>query len=330
MQALEDLVGNGELVLVLGAAGGDMRLILPRRLRDFLQGGRQGGTGKGAEFADLGDRGGAACDKAGAQTGKVGAFRQGMKGENPFGVGMGCGGDFEDAGRGGGAVDLGVAFIGKDPEIVLFGEAEQGFQVGGRGDGTLGVRGGAKVSNGDAVQKGGGQAGVIGQVSGGGSGGDIDRLGPDGQGGDGIGLVKRIGDQDGGGLAGFGFRRQGEGGVEQAFARAVQDHDLVLGEGNFVAALEPSGDGVEKVWGAVIGGVAGETVDIGGEDRADKGGHRMARLADGHGNGRTAGGMGVQKLPQTRKRIIRQVRKPLWKRHICLSPGVVAPRLGVT
>jgi malate dehydrogenase (oxaloacetate-decarboxylating)(NADP+) len=67
--------------------------------------------------------------------------------------------------------------------------------------------------------------------------------------------------------------------------------------------------------------------DIGGQNRGDKIGHRVAWFADGHGNGFAAGRMRVQKLPQTRKRIVRQVRKPLRKRHYCLNRRVYSPRL---
>ena len=141
MHALEDLCGEGEFFLVQGAAGYDVVFVGPCGLGDALDRQRQGRTGKGAQFADFGDAFGAASNEARAQAGQVGAFGQGVEHENPLGVGTCFVGDFQQAGRRGGAPDLGVAFVGKDGEIVLFGEHQQGFEVVAAGNCALRVGG---------------------------------------------------------------------------------------------------------------------------------------------------------------------------------------------
>ena len=64
---------------------------------------------------------------------------------------------------------------------------------------------------------------------------------------------------------------------------------------------------LQKFRRAVVRGIDAEAREVCGKDRADEIGHRVAGFADGHGNGFAAGGVRVEKLPQARKRIVRQV-----------------------
>ena len=90
-------------------------------------------------------------------------------------------------------------------------------------------------------------------------------------------------------------------------SRAVQRHDAAFGQRHPVAPRDPTCDGRQKLWRAVVGGIDTEACDIGGHDRGDEIRHRVARLADGHGDGVCPRRMTVQQPPQTRKRILRQV-----------------------
>ena len=161
-----------------------------------------------------------------------------------------------------------------------------------------------------------------------GGGGHVDGFRPHGQGGHGIDLIERVRHQDDGLLAVLHLGAERDGGVEKPFTRAVQDHQAVFGHRHAIAAGDPAGDGGQKIGRAVVRRVDAETRKVGRKDRADEIGHRVARLADGHGDGIAAGGVRVEKFPQARKRIFWQVRKPLRKCHCCLKVGVYVPHLG--
>ncbi len=97
----------------------------------------------------------------------------------------------------------------------------------------------------------------------------IDRLAIGGERTGAIGGVERIGDQHGR-LA--GARRDpalgGDGGEEQALARAVEHEHFVFGidrPRQLVAAAEPFGDGAAERLAALVGRVAAEFVEMGGE-----------------------------------------------------------------
>ena len=124
----------------------------------------------------------------------------------------------------------------------------------------------------------------------------IDRLAIGGERAGAIGGIERIGDQhrrQGSGLAGAGSDPAlgGDGGEEQAFARAVEHQHFVFGidrPRQFVAAAEPVGDRAAERLDALVGRVAAEFVEMGGDLGADERGNRMLRLADREIDGRLA------------------------------------------
>ena len=119
---------------------------------------------------------------------------------------------------------------------------------------------------------------------------------------------------------------QRHGGVVQPLARAVQRHDPLGGNLGPIAPPQPAGDRRQQLGRAVVRGIFAETVQICRQNRPDEIGNRMSGLANGHRDRGVTRRVMVQKLPQTRKRIIRQVRKPLRKRHYCLMcRGRIAP-----
>ena len=211
---------------------------------------------------------------------------------------------------------------------MLFGQSQKVSQIIRRSDSPLRIGGRTDIGQRHPVQHVRRQAAVVRQVAGRGSGGDIDRLGPHSQGGHGIDLIEGVRHQDDGFLAGLGFWAQGDGRVEQPLPCAVQDHQPILGHRHAIAPGDPARNGRQKLGRTVVWRVDAKAAKVRGQDRADEIRHGVARLADGHGDGVAAGGVRVEKFPQTRKRIVWQVRKPLRKRHCCLKVGVYVPHLG--
>ena len=130
-----------------------MGLVLPEGGGGALEGEGEGRAAVGAELAQGGDRAGAAGGEAGAEAGGVGALGERVEDHHPLGVGAGGGGDLERAGGRGVAVDLGVALVGEDAEVVALGERHEGAPVAGVGDRPLRVGGGAEVAEGGAVEE---------------------------------------------------------------------------------------------------------------------------------------------------------------------------------
>src|SRR5262249_57142925 len=84
----------------------------------------------------------------------------------------------------------------------------------------------------------------------------------------------------------------GDGGEEEAFARAVEHQDLARGIDRAwqrKAPSEPAGSGLAERVEAAVHGVAAELAEMGGDDRADERRHRMLRLADREADRRLAG-----------------------------------------
>ena len=112
----------------------------------------------------------------------------------------------------------------------------------------------------------------------------IDRLAIGGDRAGRISGIERIGDEHG---RPAGARRHpvlgGERGEKQSFARAVEHQhfgrriDRALER---VAAAEPLRDGCAELVEALVGRIAAEFVDMGGDHRPDKRRDRMLRLAD--------------------------------------------------
>lgn len=204
-------------------------------------------------------------------------------------------------------------------------QRQEPCQIVAAGHRALRVRRRADIGDADAVQKRGRQTRIIGQKTGRGGGRHIDRLCPHGQGRHGIDLIERVRHQHRRRGARLAFGAKRDAGVEQPLARAVQVHDPIRADPDAVAAPQPAADAVQQRRRAVVGRVDAKAVKIGVQHLGQEIRRRVARLADGHRDGLTARGMRIQKLPQTRKRIIRQVRKPLWKRHCCLNSGSSRP-----
>ncbi len=89
-----------------------------------------------------------------------------------------------------------------------------------------------------------------------------------------VGGVERIGDQHRGFAGAWADPALGgDGGEEQALARAVEHEYFVFGVDRpcqFVAAAEPLGDGAAERVAALVGRVAAEFVEMGGEFGADE------------------------------------------------------------
>ena len=302
-----------------------MGVVVPGGFGHALDRQRQGRPGERAQLADSCNPLHPARHKARAQSRQVRAFGQRMEGEDPLGVGPHLGSYLQDADRRRVTPDLGIAFIRKDQEIVLLRQRQQIGPIVPAGHGALRVGRRADIGNRGAVQGLGVEAREIGQKAGLGGGVDIDGVSRNRQRRHGIDLIEGVRHQHDRLLASLLLGAQRDGGVEQPFPRAVQRHDPIFGHRDAIAPPDPARDRRQQFRRAVIRRIDAETCQMFGKDRTNKARHRVPRLADGHGNLFTAGRVCIEQLPQTRKRIIRQVREPLRKRHFCLMSGVFAP-----
>ncbi len=155
-----------------------------------------------------------------------------------------CCGHLQRAGRRRVAVDLGIALVGEDAEIVLLGQRDQRRPVVPAGHCALRVGGRAEIGDGDAVQHLGGQRAEIGQKAGGRGGRHEDRLGRHRQRRHHVDLVERVRHQYRRPPAALGLGAKRHGGVVEPLARAVQRHHLRRRiEGDAIAPPHPTGDG---------------------------------------------------------------------------------------
>ena len=183
-----------------------------------------------------------------------------MEDHDPLGVGAGGLGGRERARRRGVAVDLAVALVGEDAEVVALGEREEAAPVGRVGDRALRVRRRADVGERDPVEERRRQRGVVGQEAGLGGRRHRHRLGAGGERRGAVGLVERVRHQHRRPRARLGLGREREGGVEQALAGAVQRDHLGVGvDRDAVAAGEPGGDGGAELGGALVRRVEART-----------------------------------------------------------------------
>ena len=179
------------------------------------------------------------------------------------------------AGRGGTAavVNLAVALVGDEDEVVLPGEGHQAFQPFEAGDRTLRVGGRAEIGQRDAREDIGAETLVIRQETGSFVRGHADRFRPGGDRGAEIDLVEGVRHQDHRPAAGLALRHRRQRRHEQRLAGAGdRDHVGRRVDRRFRAAIAPAGpgrDGGPRVLGPAHRRVA-----------APQGGIRENRLAD--------------------------------------------------
>ena len=206
---------------------------------------------------------------------------------------------------------------------MLVRQGHQRFQVIAVGHCTLRVGGRAQIGQRDTVQQRRVQPRVIGQIARGGRGGHEQRLRLHRGGGDRIDLIERVRHQHDRLLAGLGFRAQGQGCVEQPLSRAVQHHQPIRRDVQAIAAVQPAADRGQQFGRAFVRGVFRQFGQAVGHHLRHETGHRVARLSDGQDHGGFAGGQPRfdirQQRPQTRERVVRQVREPLGECHLCLA-----------
>ena len=129
----------------------------------------------------------------------------------------------------------------------------------------------------------------------------------------------------------FRLRAQRDGRVEQPLPRPVQRHHLRLGvEAHAIPPRDPVGHGAAQLRRALVRRILPEIGGMVGYHLRDPRRECVARLADGHLDDLATRRMRVEKPPQTRKGILRQVRKPLGKNHRRLGPGSCRPVRGNT
>ena len=182
-----------------------------------------------------------------------------MENHHAFRIGSHIARDLKRACRCFVAVNLGIAFISQNAEIVFFGQRDQAFPVVTAGNSALRVGGRTDVGQRRAIQNLGRQAFVIRQMSGFGGGGYKDSLGPDGRCGNRIDLIERVRCQNDRLFAALCFGAQRHGRVVQPFARAVQRHDICFGiDSDAIAPLDPVADRGAQFICSVVRGVAAE------------------------------------------------------------------------
>ena len=213
-----------------------------------------------------------------------------------------CGADLERAWRRRGVVQLGIAFVDRQHEIVRPGESDQGLEICRGRRGALGIGRRAQEAEGRAVEHIGRQCGVIGQIPGRRRRRHEHRLGPGAGGGPGIGGVERVGQQHERRPAGA-RQRVGDrdlGDQEQALAAAGQRQHLAFGIdadfGQAVAAAQPADDGGPQLQRAPQRRIAAPFGLAFGDRPGDGGRERVVRLAEGQidraqtrGRGQTGG-----------------------------------------
>ena len=214
---------------------------------------------------------------------------------------------------------------------MLFGQCQQLGQIIARRNRTLRIGRRAEIGDRHAIENLVGQARVIGQEIRLGAGGHENRLSAHGRGGHGIDLIERVRDQDRRALAVLGFGAKRDRGIEQPLARAIQRHDPVRSDLDAIAPPDPSRNRAQQRRRALIRGIFAEICKVFRQHLPHEIGHRVARLADGHGDGFAAGSMRIQQRPQTRECVFGQVRKPLGINHRCLiCRGHFAPLFCIT
>ncbi len=263
-----------------------MRLVGPDRCRSMLHDARHLWRGLIADFGQRIEEIAVAGDEARAKAGQVGPLGQRVEDEQVLEtLGRGSG-NLEAAGRRRVGVDLRIALVEEQDEVVTARQCERAADVVGRGDGTLRVGGRAQVEPGRAPQNVGLllQLIEIGQVAGIRRGVEEIRFAAGAVCSTNIGLVIRVGDQHHR-LAietlAADCRQRRE---VQALARAVDGQNLarrIDGAGKAVAPADPSSDGLAQFVGAADLRIARQLGSCLGQLLGDERRHRLARIADG-------------------------------------------------
>ena len=200
---------------------------------------------------------------------------------------------FERAGRLLRGIDFRIAFVREDEETETPRQCNEPRQIGGVRDGALRVRGRGEIEHDRAREQIVRQRIEIGKKAVLRGRRQIDGFAVGGAGAGGVSGVKRIGNEDRRlAFASADIAARGDGAEEQAFARAVEHDDLVFGierARQGVAARQPFPDGAAEILVALVGRVAAEFGEVLLQNRADKGRHRMLRLADREIDDRLAG-----------------------------------------
>ncbi len=242
-------------------------------------------SGDVAQFEKGGQKVFIAGGEADAQARQVRALRQRMKHHR---IGKARAGGFQHAGRLMFAVDLAVAFVGEHQEAVAARQCGQPLQVSARGDRALRIGRRGEIEGDGALQQRIVERVEIGQEGAGARRRQIDRLAAGGQGAGGIGGIKRIGDQHrrqstilAGAFADPAFG--GDCREEQAFARAIEHQHVGVRIDRLrkrVAPIQPACRGLAERLDSLVGRVAAEFIEMGGQHRPDEIGDRMLRFAD--------------------------------------------------
>ena len=264
--------------------------------------------------------------KARAQPGQVRPLGQRVKDHDPFRIHIVFCRHFQRARGGHVAIDLGITFVRKHDEIVLFGQFEQPVPIDFIRNGPLRVGGRTDIGDRGAVQNLGRESREIRQVPRRLGGVDINGLGPDRECRHRIDLIERVWRQDHGPLAALCLGTKRHGDVVKPFARAVERHDPLGPHLDAVAPVQPARNRIQKCGRAVVVGVIAKGGHRLGHRLGQEIGHRVLRAADGHVDDLAARRDSVQQATQSGPRRNRKVRKPLRGIHICLNGGIVSPR----
>ena len=203
-----------------------MRFVVPDRLGDFLQWKGQRRACVVAQGLDAFERFHATRDKTRPQTGQVGAFGQRVENDHAVGVCAHIARHLQRADRRGVSIDLAITFVGKDLEIVFFGQGDQTFPIIAICDGALWVGRGTDVGKYGAFEHIFGQNFEVRKVARFLCRVREDRFGRDRNRGYQVDLIEWVRHQDDGFVTVLGFRTQRHAGVVEPLARAIERHDL--------------------------------------------------------------------------------------------------------
>ena len=225
-----------------------------------------------------------AGDEAGAQTRPVRPLRQAVEDQQVAEALAQRLRRFEGTGRRVAIIDLGIAFVDDQHEIVLPGQADRLLQIIEVGNGALRIRRRAEKGQRRPVEEVGVERGEIGQEPGRARRRQRHHLGAGHDRRPAIGLVERVGDERRRPLSGL-LRRHGQLRSQiQAFLGAGQRQQMAewIEEAGFeiIAPGQPVAGGRAKLVRAHDRRVAVPLIGMGCHDLCDPGWRRMLRLAD--------------------------------------------------
>ncbi|MDT4837851.1 hypothetical protein FQZ97_715940 [compost metagenome] len=285
----EDIQHGVEFLTVQGAVGAHVDLVVPGGDAGQLGLHRHGAAVVGTvQQEGLEDRG-VAGDEAGTQAWQVGALGQAVEDHAAFEVGAA---EFRAGGEQAGGrvllveVELAVALVGGDHEVVFVGQGDQLLQGVQRDQRAGGVARRAEEEDLAAlpdVRRHGVEVRVEAVLR---QAGQVVRLGAGQQGRTFVDLIEGVG-ADHQAVVGTVDHGLGEG--EQGFAGTVHRQHVAGGVEpagrHLEAALAPLGDGLAQGRDAQGGGVHSELFEIGRQGLGDEGRGAVLGLADGQGDG---------------------------------------------